>query len=210
MFKPWLIAACLALCLAGCIASDNPLPLESVVSFRLTDVAVSFPPGAHLNYPRAENEYAATKGVSSGEFSQVDALAQTPQGAEYVRSRAAAKMQDVFRQDVGSLLHGTHPVRVDVQITEIVVPGVVYSVVLGGTATLVARISLIDAANGQVLFTLPKQAEFVRRGGGILGTVLQSAIESGSDANEPYTLLCQQLAKDYGDWLFKPRRAGQS
>ena len=205
-FKP-IAALFMMIGLAGCIASDNPLPLSTVTSFKLADVAVTFPPEARLNYPRAEDEFAASKGVAANDISRVEALAESPEGVAFVRASATASMRDAFTREVGATLHGTHPIRVEVAVTQIDVPGIARSILLDGTARLQARVSLVDAASGQVLFTLPDQGEAVGRGGGIIGTAVQTAMESSSTVSEPYQALCAKLARDYAEWLFKERRA---
>ena len=205
-FKP-IAAVLMTVGLAGCIASENPLSLSTVTSFQLADVAVTFPPNARLNYPRAEDEFAAGKGVASSDVSRVAALAESPEGVAFVRASATASMRAAFKQEVGAILHGTHPVRVEVAVTEIDVPGIARSILLSGNATLEARISLVDVASGQVLFTLPDQGETVGRGGGIVGAAVQTAMESSSTVKEPYQALCDKLAHDYAEWLFKERRA---
>ena len=150
-FKP-IAAVLMTVGLAGCIASENPLSLSTVTSFQLADVAVTFPPNARLNYPRAEDEFAAGKGVASSDVSRVAALAESPEGVAFVRASATASMRAAFKQEVGAILHGTHPVRVEVAVTEIDVPGIARSILLSGNATLEARISLVDVAYAEWLF----------------------------------------------------------
>ncbi len=185
MLRRAVYALALMTALSGCIASDNNLTLETVNSFKLVDVAVTFPPDANLSYTKAEDELALSKGVSPNDPGQVEALVKTPDGMAFIQAKARIRMQEAVRRDVAPILQGARPVRVEVAVTAIDVPGTVRSVLLSGTATLQARIRLVDAATGQVYSELPKQSEFAGRAGGVVGTLVQGALEDGGHVDEP-------------------------
>jgi hypothetical protein len=187
-----------ALALAGCVTVENSLSANDVADMKLTGVTIAYAPDARIQWDEGIFAYAASKGI-------VDDMAtatNTPEGKAYVRNMLASRIKGGVEREMAGQLNGGRPVRLDVVVHSFAIASAVQRIVIGGNHSMTADAKLVDARTGAVILNHPNLMADVRLAGGLVGTAVQSAIESARGVNNT-----DQLASSWGatyrDWLLR-------
>jgi len=181
-------ALLLALALAGCATVPNTLSPEQVAGFRLTAINVSFADDARVSWLDGARRYADSKGLDF----------QGPETQGYVRSAIASKVKEAMLRRLGDRLIGQRPVRVEVVLKSFNLASMVQRVIIGGSHSAVAEISVIDAKSGDILLSHPNIVGVAVAGQGVVGVVVDNAL-----MDEPIDRLTNALAAHYRLWLLR-------
>jgi hypothetical protein len=187
-----------ALALTGCVTAENSLSANDVASMKLTGITVSYAPDALIVWDDGIRAYAASKGI----VDDVASATNTPEGKAYVQNMLASRIKgDVERQMAGQL-NGTRPVRLDVVVHSFAIASAVQRIVIGGGHGMSADANLVDARTGAVILSHPKLIASVAAAGGLVGTVVQSAVEAAAKIGNTDTL-ANRWGATYRDWLLR-------
>ena len=182
--------------LSGCIDAEKPtLSADAMAHFRLTDVSVDFTPDAQVHYSDAEDE-AANAQTASGESADIEKVKQ------HQRERASAVIRAAFLSEVGPKLAGSQPVKVRVTVSNFWVPGVLGTVLVGGSANMVAGVDLLDAKSGNLIvgFQPDKGYGGAAAFSGIGGAVINAAMDANT-VDGRAGRMARNFADDYAGWL---------
>src|SRR4051794_15185708 len=165
---------------------------------KLTGVTIAYAPDARIQWDEGIFAYAASKGI-------VDDMAtatNTPEGKAYMRNMLASRIKGGVEREMAGQLNGGRPVRLDVVVHSFAIASAVQRIVIGGNHSMTADAKLVDARTGAVILNHPNLMADVRLAGGLVGTAVQSAIESARGVNNT-----DQLASSWGatyrDWLLR-------
>src|SRR3954451_12900808 len=186
------------LALTGCVTAENSLSANDIAAMKLTGVTVSYAPDALIVWDDGIRAYAASKGI----VEDMATATNTPEGKAYVRNMLASRVKgDVERQMAGQL-NGTRPVRLDVVVHSFTIASAVQRIVIGGGHGMAADANLVDARTGAVLLRHPTLAAYVGAAGGLVGTAVQSAIESAAKIDTT-DRVPEVWGANYRDWLLR-------
>jgi hypothetical protein len=99
-------------------------------------------------------------------------------------------------------LNGTRPVRLDRIVHSFAIGSAVRRIVIGGGHGMTADANLVDARTGAVLLRHPNLAAYVGAAGGLVGTAVQSAIESAAKIDNT-DRVPEVWGANYRDWLLR-------
>ena len=68
----------------------------------------------------------------------------------------AGKVKDYMAKQMGGALNGSRPVRIEVVVTQFIVPTGAQRLLIGGAYVITADVTLVDAKSGAVLVALSK------------------------------------------------------
>jgi|SRR5665213_523710 len=195
-----LAALGIACALAGCVTTaENSLSQNDIASMRLTGVTVSFTPDAGVQWEDGFRAYAIAKSISDD---QIPTATNTPEGNAYVRTLLAPVIQTGVSKSMAGQLVGSRPVRLDVMVKRFALASAVQRILIGGGRGMVADANLVDARTGAVIIAYPNLVATTYAAQGIVGTVVQAAIDSASEQS-----VAEKLASRYGqiyrNWLLR-------
>lgn len=187
-----LVLLCLAL--AGCTTGfQDRIDPRIVETMRLERINVSLAPDATFWWGDGERAYARSVGQSE---LQSETLGKTPEGQAFMRALAAQRIQAAFdRTFKGRLQNGTRPVRIEVVMQDIHVASAIQRIIIGGNHLMTATVNVVDAKSGEVIASNPKLTTAVQGGQGVLGVIVDAAI------NEPVDQVATALAMATRGWL---------
>lgn len=192
---------------AGCAASDPPnLSVAEIGGLKLASVQVTFQPDAFVNYTPAETELAQTKGVALDDGPAIEALVKSPEGTAFIRQRASDRIRAAMLNEVGPVMSGARPVRLEVQVKRIDIPSTgrnIATALLFGShdATVNFRATVLDARTGAPLIDGHDLSVLQATGGGLVGLAAVAALEASGAVDSPYDRLVRTAAKQYARWL---------
>jgi hypothetical protein len=182
-----------ALALSGCVTVSNTLSPAQVASFKLARVDVVAPPEARISWGDGEVAYAATKGLPAHEAGKV---ATTPEARAFVRYAVTSKLRSALERELGGTLLGGRPVRLEVTIRDIEIASVIQRILIGGSHSMKADATIVDARTGAVLLRFPAQTAVSAAGQGIGGTLVDAAT-----LDAPIDRVVRDYAAQYRRWL---------
>ena len=185
---------CVALTLAGCVTVSNSLTADDIKSLRYTGTTVSFDPQVAIWWGDGERAYAGSKGLSDAQAA--DAI-KTPEGKAYIHGQIASRVKAAMDRHLPEKLAGTRPVRVDVVVKSMTIPGAAQRIIIGGTYMIGAEINLVDAKSGKVLVSHPGVVAAAATGQGIAGAVVEGMVAQQPGVDR----VIDNLAIGYGNWL---------
>ncbi|MES2197017.1 MAG: hypothetical protein V4517_21585 [Pseudomonadota bacterium] len=188
-----------ALALAGCQTVANTLSQNDIAAMKLTGVTVSYAPDARVQWEDGTRAYAASKAISND---QVATITDTPEAKAYVQNLLAAKIKGSVESQMAGQLIGTRPVRLDIVVRSFYIPSAVQSVLIGGNRGMTATANLVDARTGAVIIAHPDLSVNMAAGGGVLGTVVQAAVDSALSQNVADQVV-NLYGKNYREWLIR-------
>jgi hypothetical protein len=194
-----LVALGTMLALAGCVTAENSLSQNDIANMKLTGVSVSFTPNALVSSPDGESAYSAAKGIPMGQMLPV---LSTPEFKDYVRNSVGAKIKVGVEQALAGQLNGPRSVRLEIVVTYFKIPSAISSILIGGDPGMTAAATLVDARSGAVILANPKMQAFIVAGHGIIGTVVQAAVDSARKTNQE-DMLIARFSQDYRNWLMR-------
>ena len=184
------ILSCLA---AACTTLPNTLAPDQVATFRLASVEISAPDATAVSWSEGETAFAATRGLGAHNASD---LAQTPEARLYLRTRVATRLKEAFERALTAKLAGTRPVRVKVDVKVLAIPSAGQRILVGGNPSMLATVTLTDAASGAVLIVYRDQVSSVPGGAGLIQTLVTDILFSPA-----LDRLSERYADDYARWL---------
>jgi hypothetical protein len=191
-----LAVALLASALGGCMLPTNTLSKADIATFKLADIRVSVAPGAKIIWYEPLQAYAAAKKIPDEQY--VDAI-KTEEAKAHVNSLLASKVKGAMEKEMGAALNGARPVRLEIAVTQFLVPTAPQRLLVGGVYAINADITLVDAKSGAVLIAHPNLGASLHAEGGVVGVVAQAVVDSvGRPASDS---LIDQLATIYRIWL---------
>ena len=189
------------LALAGCVTAENSLSQSDIASLRLTGVAVSFAPDARLQWEEGVRAYANSKSLMDD---QMMAASETPEGRAYIQAMLGPRIKTGLEQTLTSQIAGTRPVRLEITVKNFIMASAAQRVIIGGGRGMIADATLVDARSGKVLIAYPALSAILATGQGIVGTMVQAAIDSGA-AQSPTEKVIVHYGEVYRNWLLKER-----
>jgi hypothetical protein len=195
-----LAALGMACALAGCVTTaENSLSQNDIAAMKLTGVTVSFAPDAGVQWEDGIRAYATAKAITDD---QIATATNTPEGKAYVQTMLAPVIKTGVTKSLNGQLIGSRPVRLDVVVKSFAVASAVQRILIGGGRGMVADANLVDARTGAVIVAYPGLLAATYAGQGIVGTVVQAAIDSASEQS-----VAEKLAFRYGEiyrnWLLR-------
>ena len=188
------LAACVALMLASCVTVSNSLTADDIKSLRYTGTTVSFDPQVAIWWGDGERAYAGSKGLSDAQAA--DAI-KTPEGKAYMHGQIASRVKAAMDRHMPEKLAGARPVRVDVRVKSMTIPGAAQRIIIGGTYMIGAQIDLVDVKSGKVLVSHPGFLASAATGQGITGAVIEGIVAQQPGVDR----VIDNLAIGYGNWL---------
>ena len=126
----WLAVALLASALAGCVTTQNTLTKADVAALKLADVRVSVAPDAKIVWYEPLQAYAATKKIPDEQYSD---FIKTNDAKAHVNGLISGKVKGAMEKKVAGQLNGSRPVRIEVVVTQFIVPTAAQRVIIGGS-----------------------------------------------------------------------------
>jgi hypothetical protein len=194
-----MVALGAALALVGCVTAENSLSQNDIAGMKLTGVTVSFAPDALVSYENVIHALAIPKTVPDD---QITATVRTPEGKAYLQGLLAPRIKAGIEKAMAGQLNGPRPVRLEVVVSYFAIAGAVQSVLIGGNRQLIADANLVDARTGALVIANPKLVAFLPAGGGLVGTVVQAAIDNAGEQN-PADKLISLYGENYRNWLLR-------
>ena len=150
-----LAVALLASAVSGCMLPTNTLSKADVATFKLADIRVSVAPGAKIVWYEPLQAYAATKKIPDEQYT--DAI-KTDEAKAHVNGLLLSKVKGAMEKEMGSVLNGARPVRLEVAVVQFLVPTAPQRLLVGGVYAINADVTLVDAKSGAVLIAHPNWA----------------------------------------------------
>ena len=188
-----------ALALAGCVTTENSLSQSDIASMKLTAVTVGFTPDAGIQWEDGVRAYATAKTISDD---QIATAANTPEGKTFVLNMLAPRIKAGVEQAMAGQLVGTRPVRLEVVVKRFAIASAVQRILIGGGRGMIADANLVDARTGALIIAYPDLMAMLPTGQGIVGTVVQAAIDSGSEQS-PADKVIAAYGQKYRTWLLR-------
>jgi hypothetical protein len=187
-----------ALALSGCVTTENSLSANDIANMKLTGVSVSYAPDARVTWDDGIRAYAQSKGI----VEDMASATNTPEGKAYVQNLLATHVKGAVERQMAGQLNGTRPVRLEVVVHSFAIASAVQRIVIGGGHGMTADANLVDARTGAVLLRHPNLAAYVGAAGGLVGTAVQSAIESAAKIDNT-DRVPEVWGANYRDWLLR-------
>lgn len=187
-----------ALALTGCVTAENSLSANDIANMKLTGVTVSYAPDARVIWDDGIRAYAASKGI----VEDMATATNTPEGKAYVQNLLATHVKGAVERQMAGQLNGTRPVRLEVVVHSFAIASAVQRIVIGGGHGMTADANLVDARTGAVLLRHPNLTAYVGAAGGLVGTAVQSAIESAAKIDNT-DRVPEVWSSNYRDWLLR-------
>ena len=189
------------LALTGCVTTENSLSANDIANMKLTGVTVSYAPDAIVVWDDGILAYAASKGI----VEDMATATNTPEGKAYVQNMLASRIKSAIERQMAGQLNGTRPVRLDVVVRSFAIASAVQRIVIGGGHGMTADAKLVDARTGAVILNHPQLMANVAAAGGVIGTVVQSAVEAAMTNGGQTTLdrIVDSYGGSYRDWLLR-------
>jgi hypothetical protein len=187
-----------ALALAGCVTTENSLSKNDIAAMKLTGVTISYAPDARIVWDDGIRAYAASKGI----VEDMASATNTPEGKAYVQNMLASHVKGGVERQMAGQLNGTRPVRLDIVVHSFAIASAVQRIVIGGGHGMTADANLVDARTGAVILRHPNLMANVAAAGGLVGTVVQSAVEAAAKIDNTDTV-ANRWGATYRDWLLR-------
>jgi hypothetical protein len=165
---------------------------------KLTGVTVSYAPDARVTWDDGIRAYAASKGI----VEDMATATNTPEGKAYVQNLLATHVKGAVERQMAGQLNGTRPVRLEVVVHSFAIASAVQRIVIGGGHGMTADANLVDARSGAVLLHHANLTASVGAAGGLVGTAIQSAIESAAKIDNA-DKVPEVWGATYRDWLLR-------
>jgi hypothetical protein len=191
-----LAVALLASALGGCVTTQNTLTKADVAAFKLTDVRVSVAPDARIAWYEPLQAHAATKKIPDEQYTE---WMKTDEAKGHINGIITGKIKGQMEKQLTGQLNGSRPVRIEVVVTQFIVPTAAQRVIIGGSNVMTADVNVVDAKTGALILAHPKFTWQVQGGQGIAGVIAQAIVDS---AMQPATdSMIEQHAMFYKIWL---------
>jgi hypothetical protein len=191
-----LAVALFASALAGCVTVENKLTKADVATFKLVDTKVSVAPDAKITWYEPLQAYAATKKIPDEQYAD---FIKTEDAKAHLNGLITGKVKGAMEKHMAGALNGSRPVRIEVVVTQFIIPTAAQRVIIGGSNMMTADVNLVDAKSGAVILAYPKFTWAVQAGQGIGGVIAQAIVDS---TIQPSTdSLIEQHAMFYKIWL---------
>jgi hypothetical protein len=194
-----LAALGVAVALAGCVTTENSLSQSDIASMKLTGVTVGFAPDAGIQWEDGIRAYATAKAIADD---QIATATNTPEGKAFVLNLLGPRIKAGVEQAMAGQLVGTRPVRLDVAVKRFAIASAVQRILIGGGRGMIADANLVDARTGALIIAYPDLVVLLPVGQGIVGTVVQAAIDSASEQS-PADKLVAAYGQKYRSWLLR-------
>jgi hypothetical protein len=170
-----LLAVSHVLLLAACasIPAHHLSKLE-VDSYKLVGVTASVAPDAKIEW----------------------GVGDTPEAREQTREQATRRLQEYLLKFLAEEMHGSQPVRLEVQIHHIRVPSNTERVLIGGIPSLEATAVLKNASTGTQIAVLERHKVSATQAGGIGGILVDAMMN-----DDTYDKLMLSYGLQYRVWL---------
>ena len=185
-----------ALALTGCVTTENSLSANDIAAMKLTGVTVAYAPDASIRWDDGIRAYAASKGI----VDDVASATNTPEGKASVRNALMPHIKNGVERQMAGQLNGARPVRLEVVVHNFAIASAVERVVLGGGHVMNADATLVDARTGAVILRHPHLTTSVAAVGGVIPTLVVSAMEAGTDTTDT---VANNWGATYRDWLLR-------
>jgi hypothetical protein len=185
-----------ALALMGCVTTENSLSANDIAAMKLTGVTVSYAPDARIVWNDGVQAYAASKGI----IEDMASVTNTPEGKAYVQNALLPHIKNGAERQMAGHLNGARPVRLEVVVHGFAIASAVERVVIGGGHVMNADAVLVDAKTGAVILRHPNLTVSVAAVGGMIPTLVVSAMEAGTDTTDT---LASNWGATYRDWLLR-------
>ena len=159
----------------GCMLPTNTLSKADVATFKLADIRVSVAPGAKVVWLEALQTYAAAKKIPDEQYTD---WIKTDDAKSHLNGLIAGKVKAAMEKEMGSALNGSRPVRLEIVVTDFLVPTGAQRLLVGGVYAINADVTLVDVKSGAVLIAHPKLGHAIPVQGGISGVVAQAIVDS--------------------------------
>ena len=189
------------LALAGCVTAENSLSQSDIADMKLTGVTVSLAPDARIQWEEAVRAYGVSKSLMDD---QMMAASETPEGRAYIHAMLAPRIKTGLEQQLSRQLAGTRPVRLEITVKTFALASAATRIFIGGGRGMSADATLVDARTGKVLLVNPGLSAALVTGQGIVGTMVQAAVDSNS-TQSPADKVIARYAEVYRNWLLKDR-----
>ncbi len=191
-----LAVALLASALTGCVTVENKLTKTDIATFKLADVRVSVAPDAKITWYEPLQAYAATKKIPDEQYAE---FIKTDDAKAHLNGLITGKVKGAMEKHMAGAFHGARPVRIEVIVTQFIIPTAAQRVVIGGSNMMTADVNLVDAKSGALILAHPKFTWTLQAGQGIAGVIAQAIVDS---AMQPATdSLIEQHTMFYKIWL---------
>jgi hypothetical protein len=186
----------LASALGGCVTTQNTLTKTDVAAFKLADIRVSVAPDAKITWYEPLQAYAGTKKIPDEQYAD---FIKTDDAKAHLNGLITGKVKGAMEKQMAGALNGSRPVRIEVVVTQFIVPTAAQRIIVGGSNMMTADVNLVDAKSGAVILAHPKFTWAIQGGQGIGGVIAQAIVDS---AIQPATdSLIEQHAMFYRIWL---------
>jgi hypothetical protein len=190
-----LAVALLASALGGCMLPTNTLTKAEVATFKLADIRVSVAPNAKIVWYEPLQAYAAAKKIPDEQYA--DAI-KTEEAKAHVNGLLASKVKAAMEKEMGAALNGARPVRLEIVVTQFLVPHAPQRLLVGGVYAINADVNLVDAKSGAVLSTHPNLGHSLHSEGGVVAVVAQAIADSVKPKSD---IMIDQYGMIYRIWL---------
>jgi hypothetical protein len=191
-----LAVALLASVVSGCVTTQNTLTKTDVATLKLADIRVSVAPDAKITWYEPLQAYAAMKKIPDEQYAD---FIKTDDAKAHLNGLITGKVKGAMEKQMAGALNGSRPVRIEVAVTQFMVPTAAQRVIIGGSNVMTADVNLVDAKTGAVILAHPKFTWAIQGGQGIGGVIAQAIVDS---AIQPATdSLIEQHALFYRIWL---------
>jgi hypothetical protein len=184
------------LALTGCVTTENSLSANDIAAMKLTGVTVAYAPDASIRWDDGIRAYAASKGI----VDDIASATNTPEGKASVRNALTPHIKNGVERQMAGQLNGGRPVRLEVVVHNFAIASAVERVVLGGGHVMNADATLVDARTGAVILRHPNLMVSVAAVGGVIPTLVVSAMEAGTDTTDT---VANNWGATYRDWLLR-------
>lgn len=191
-----LAVALLASAVGGCMLPTNTLTKAEVATFKLADMRVSVAPNAKIVWYEPLQAYAATKKIPDEQYKDFIA---TDEAKAHVNGLLASRVKAAMEKEMGGALNGSRPVRLEIVVTQFLVPTAAQRLLVGGVYAVNADVTLVDAKSGAVLIAHPNLGHSLHSEGGVVGVVAQAIADSV--ARPKSDIMIDQYAMVYRIWL---------
>jgi hypothetical protein len=185
-----------ALALTGCVTTENSLSANDIAAMKLAGVTVAYAPDASVRWDDGIRAYAASKGI----VDDIASATNTPEGKASVQNALMPHIKNGVERQMAGHLNGARPVRLEVVVHSFAIASAVERVVLGGGHVMNADAVLVDARTGAVILRHPNLTVSVAAVGGLVPTLVVSAMEAGTDTTDT---LANNWGATYRDWLLR-------
>ena len=190
-----LAVALLASALGGCMLPTNTLSKADIATFKLADIRVSVAPSAKVVWFEALQTYAATKKIPDEQYTD---WIKTDDAKSHLNGLIASKVKAAMEKEMGGALNGARPVRLEVVVTQFLVPTGAQRLLVGGVYAINADVNLVDAKSGAVLSAHPNLGHSLHSEGGVVGVVAQAIADLVKPKAE---VMIDQYGMIYRIWL---------